>query len=118
MPAAEPSIDGMIRAETKQQLSELKPPTDIHHPILGMAPSVLSALAKPMSGQLHLGSVLAVKAALHFLFQVCPLYHWALCAAVMHEGAVVCPASLVKAATLAQQPNTHAMSHPGYDLPL
>lgn len=49
MPMAEPSIDGMIRA--KQQPSQFRGPTDIHHPILGMAPAAFPAVAKAASGE-------------------------------------------------------------------
>lgn len=53
MPAAEPSIEGMIRADTKEQPTQLRPPTDMHHPILGMPPSGLSAAAHADSGTLR-----------------------------------------------------------------
>lgn len=51
LPMAEPSIDGMIRAEAKQQPSQFRGPTDIHHPILGMAPAAFPAVAKTASGE-------------------------------------------------------------------
>lgn len=53
VPAAEPSIEGMIRAQPTEQLSQLGLPTDIHHPILGMPPSSPSVPAKAASGQCY-----------------------------------------------------------------